>query len=372
MRKLGIIAATILAAGVFGPASAQTITTTVDCARGQKIATALLQGDWRRPLVVNIRGTCNEFVKIDRANVTLRGDPSATIVAPSADGDVVTIDEDGITLENLTLTGGNYGIRQEHAVRVMITNCVIQDTAGNGFHAWVGDTRIVNSTIQRAGGHGVNLARGATAGITGSTIISNKNSGIYAAGNAYVNVAGSNVSGNGTDGVSLQNGSVGTFSRTIISVNGVDRSRSGVGLTVASSQANVGPGNDIANNPQFGVFVYNGSVVTVSGSKIYNNGWDGVIGYLGTSMVLYGNEITGNGAGVGCRVNCTLELNGDTINFNSGVGVHLEQGSKLMLNGAINAPSNFGGGLVCSDKESSVGGDGTFDGPVSNCTDFNN
>ena len=41
MRALGIVAATLLAAGAFGSASAQTITYTVDCAKGQTIAGAL-------------------------------------------------------------------------------------------------------------------------------------------------------------------------------------------------------------------------------------------------------------------------------------------------------------------------------------------
>ena len=41
MRKLGIIAATVLAAGAIGSASAQTITYTVDCSKGQTIWSAI-------------------------------------------------------------------------------------------------------------------------------------------------------------------------------------------------------------------------------------------------------------------------------------------------------------------------------------------
>ena len=65
-------------------------------------------------MVINVRGTCREFVNITRANVTLRGDPAAEIVAPDNAHDLVTISADKVTLENLTLTGGLTGLSQDH------------------------------------------------------------------------------------------------------------------------------------------------------------------------------------------------------------------------------------------------------------------
>ena len=98
-------------------ASAQSNTFTVDCNRGQKIATALKLGDFRKPLVVNVRGTCSEFVTITRDRVTLRGDPAAELVAPTQNTDLVTIEARDVTLENLTLTGGSYGVRNDQGFR---------------------------------------------------------------------------------------------------------------------------------------------------------------------------------------------------------------------------------------------------------------
>ena len=78
MRRIAIATAAVLAAiWALPSASAQSNTFTVDCNRGQKIATALAQGDFRKPLMTNVRGTCREFVSITRDNVTLRGDPAA-------------------------------------------------------------------------------------------------------------------------------------------------------------------------------------------------------------------------------------------------------------------------------------------------------
>jgi hypothetical protein len=364
---------TLISAALLPPATAAPATTVaVDCNRGQTIANAFLQGDPRKALIVNIRGSCKESVVIDRDNVTLRGDPSATIYWPDGSADLVIVNANGLTLQNLTLTGGNFGVRQEHAVRVMITGCTIQDTAGNGIHEWVGDARVVNSTIQRAGGNGVNVMRGGTVAISGSQILDSKNSGIYVTGNAFVSVGSSTISGSAADGVSLQNGSVGTFSNTVISESGRDPTKSGMGLKIIGSRVDVGPGNSIINNPQNGVGVYGGGTAAISNNTISGNIWGGVFGYLGTTLNLYGNVITGNGAGVGCGAHCAMDLNHDEIQNNWAYGVRIEQGSALIINGPVNGTGNGGWGLVCADKESSVGGPGTFNGTVSNCTDFNN
>ena len=143
MRKLGIIAATVLAAGVLWRRSTSAHKPSlpaVDCAKGQTIAGAIARGDERKPLVVNIRGTCNEFVD-DQAseNVTLHGDPTAAINAPNTDADVIFVGANGVTLENLTLTGGYYGVRVNGTFRTIVSNCVIQDTRMDGVRVFSGD-----------------------------------------------------------------------------------------------------------------------------------------------------------------------------------------------------------------------------------------
>jgi len=364
MRKLGIIAATVLAAGMIGSASAQTITYTVDCAKGQTISGAIARGDVHKPLVVNIRGTCNEFVTIRRENVTLHGDPTAAINAPNTDADVIFVGANGVTLENLTLTGGYYGVRVNGTFRTIVSNCVIQDTRMDGVRVFAGDVRVSNSTIQRAGESGAYLTRGGSLGASGSQFLDNASSGIYAIGNSTVSSSGSTFSRNVT-GVLLGTGSEGTFSGTTISGN------SGVGITVASSQANVGGDNVITNNGIWGVWVYSGSMATIYGNTIADNGADGVNGYLGTTIVMNDNQISGNGSfGIACTMNCTMELDRHTLENNAAGGIVIDQGSKLMLIGTIHSTGN-GWGLQCVDKESSVGNVGLLDGTVSDtCTDF--
>jgi hypothetical protein len=368
MRKLAIVAATVLAAGAFASASAQTVTYMVDCARGQTITGAITGGDDRKPLVVNVRGTCNEFVAIRRDNVTLRGDPTASISAPSSEADLITIGANGVLLENLTLTGGRYGIVVDHAFRTNVSNCVMQDASMDGVRVLVGDVRIINnSTIQRAGANGLHVARAASANLVDSRILDSANAGIHANLNSEVAVARSTISGNGT-GVQLGNGSQGTVNNTTISGN------RGVGITVASSQASIGTNNVITNNATWGVRVFSGAMATIYGNRIEDNGWDGVSGDVGATLVMNDNQIRRNGAfGIACRMNCTMENQGDTLENNGAGGMLIEQGSKLRFTEDPTHASGGGWGLQCSDKESSVANVDLFDGTVSkHCTDFNN
>lgn len=370
MRKTGILAATLLGASasvaLAGPPQ-QTNTFTVDCSRNQTISAAIARGDIHKPLVLNIRGTCTEFIRIDRDNVTLHGDPDASINAPNSDGDLITIAADGITLENLTLTGGYFGIRQDAAYRFVITKTTIQDTRSDGIRVFVGDTRISGSTVQRAGGNGVNLTRGGSLGASSTRFLDNASSGIRAYGNSTVSASGGTISGNVT-GVLLEAGSHGSFSGVTISGN------TETGIKVAFSQAIIGNKNIVSSNANFGIWVLNGSSAAIDGNKIEDNGWDGVSGDNGSTLTMRDNEIRRSGAfGIACRTNCTIIDQGDTLENNGAGGILLWQASKLYFNANPTHWSGDGWGLQCTDKESSVAGLELFDGTVSDtCTDFDN
>lgn len=380
MRKLEIVAITMLVSGVLGSASAQTITYTVDCAKGQTIAGAIARGDDRKPLVVNVRGTCNEFVSIKRDNVTLHGDPAASIHAPNNDADLIYIGANGVLLENLTLTGGYHGVRVDGAFRTIVSNCVIQDPRMDGVRVFVGDVRVSNSTIQRAGGSGAYLTRGGSLGTSNSRYLDNVNSGIYATGNATVSASNSTIRGNGSNGVQLDNASQGSFGGSTISGNGTDSGKGGSGISVATGQVSVG-NNAITSNRTDGVLVLAGANAWIDNNTITGNGSNGVFGYLGTTLVLHGNVISGNSqSGVACRAHCTLQVGGATIQNNASEGIVVMLGSKLILEApTTQSMGNGGWGLWCGDKESSVDGvdslsvDGGdfFDGSVSpTCTGY--
>jgi len=376
MRR--IICATALALtaiGVLPSASAQSNIFTVDCNRGQKIATALDQGDVRKPVLIKVRGTCPEFVSITRDKVTLRGDPAAELLAPAQNADLVIIEARGVTLENLTLTGGSYGVRNNQGFSLTIRHCVIQGTSSDGFRGFVGDARLMNTTIRNAGGAGVYLSRGASAGISqNSQIIGNAGAGILAERNSTVIVSASEISGNGSNGVQLQNGSFGSVSSSMIERNGTDDGKPGAGVAVSQSQAGMLNNNTIRYNREDGVIVTAGGIATIDDNAIAENGGHGVNAYLGSLLVLHRNVISENRySGVVGYAHATVQIGGATIRDNrGGAGISMMYGSKLMLEAPATTSHGNVGALWCGDQESSVNDLGLLDagGDTVFCTGY--
>lgn len=375
MRRMILATAVALTAiGALPTASAQSNTFTVDCNRGQKIAKALELGDFRKPVLVNVRGTCLESVTITRDDVTLRGDPAATIMAPDPGVDVVYVRANGVTLENLTLVGGAFGMRIDGAVRAIARKVVIQASASHGVQAFVGDIRFMDCTIEDAGGNGVNVVRGASVVFSqGSDVRNNRGAGIYVEANGIVLVTGSTtISGNGGDGVALENGASGTIRGSTLEKNGVDPSRGGNGLVAGMARAVV-LNSTISDNREHGILIQAGSTAGIDGNTITGNGGTGVFGYLGPTLVLHGNTIAGNaGHGVDCTMHCTLQIGGATIQGNALDGIALNLGSKLLFEAPVtDAAGNGGWGLWCGGAESSVIELPLFNGSVSpSCTDY--
>lgn len=363
------LAALLLFTGALPAATAAPNTITVDCDRGQTIANALMQGDFRKQLVVNIRGTCNGSVRIERENVTLSGDGTATIIATDASTDAVTVVANGANLEGLTLSGGRFGVSSYGVFRLVISDCVIEDTHMDGIRVFAGDTRVIRTTVQRAGANGVYVTRGGSVVASNSQFLNNSESGIYAYGNSTITANNSIFTGNVT-GVLLGTGSQGSFNNNNISSNDV------IGITVASSQARIGGDNTIENNGGTGIWVYHGGLATIFGNTIQGNAWDGVAGDIGTTLVMNQNAIRNNGGfGIACGNNCTMELDQHTgadysLTGNGAGGIVIGRASQLTLIGEVTVDGD-GWGLQCDDKESSVGDAYLFNGTVSpGCTGF--
>jgi len=372
MRKLGIVAATVLAASIpvaFAGPPGQMNTFTVDCNRHQTISDAIARGDDRKPLVVNVRGTCREFVNITRANVTLRGNPDAEIVAPDDGHDLLTVSADKVTLENLTLTGGLTGIAQEHEPTFIARKVVVQDTSGVGVRVRVGDARLIECTVQRSGGVGIDVLRGGSVVVSGgSQILDNVGAGINATRHGLVNLNNSTVMRNGAQGIVLSQGSQG-----FITNESTIAENAGNGIDVLMSQANITGGNTIRDNGGFGIGGH-GSPITIDGNTITGNRNDGVMGYIGTTLVLHGNTISGNsGSGVRSMGNSLVQIGGATIENNMSNGITLVWGAKLILEEPATKVSGSYYALFCADNESSY----TAMAPLNtqgliDCTDFDN
>jgi parallel beta-helix repeat protein len=356
MRRILLAGATILmATGMPGSVSAQTITYTVDCSKGQTISSAIARGDASKPLVIVVRGTCNEYVAILRDDVALRGEPGVggAVNGPGSAAPAILVEGDRAYIEGLTVTGGANGVMFAGPVLASMTNVVVRNPASG--HAVVarggGDVSLSGCTLMQAN-RGLQIARGGAVRVTGNTEIrDNTDSGIFVDSNSTLVVSGSSkILANGGNGIDLENGSQGSIINSEIAGNTH-------GIVVSAAHANIGAGNNIHNNRGQGVLAVDGATAGVTDNTITHNNDGGVFGYLGSTLVLQGNEIAYNGAGVACRADCTMQISGANIHDNATHAVVVMLDSRAIFQAPMTtATPNGWVDLWCGDKKSSVDG----------------
>ncbi len=389
IRMVAIAAASLLG-GL--PAYGQPTNTqvfTVDCARGQTIAKALELGDSRKPMLVVVRGTCNENVAVTRDDVTLKGDPTigGTINGSTATS-AINITADRIVLDRLTINGGVNGVRiggtlsvtiMNSAIRgatqsgvalnnahASINNCTIENS-GTGMLLQAATARLQNNKIRANAGHGVYLNGRSHISSNGNTISSNGSNGIRAEENSNVSSLRDTISSNGADGVLVVKASYASLDQGTVASNGSH------GVYVGFASAGISGGSTISGNQGCGVYG-DFVVLNVTDSTITGNQGCGVTVYLGSSVALGRSVVNGNvGDGLAVRANSTAHIDAATIKNNTGNGIFLQGGSKLVTQPPLASDLNGNGswGLQCTDGESSVESLALLNGLVSpGCTGF--
>lgn len=359
MKSLNRVIGAVLATGMLAPFPAQALTLSVDCNAGKTIAQALTQGDARKPLVLVVKGTCNESVRIVRDDVTLQGDPVAggTVHGPDAGVNTIEILASRATIDNLTVTGGRVGVQVQDSHGAAILNTVIQQTALDGIRIFVGDADVTGCTVQHTGGAGMLVNRGSVLRLATSQVLDNPGIGISTEANSTLAVNGSTISHNGGNGIDLGRGSQGTIGTSTISDNGMNPDKQGNGVSAwGASGAHIGSDNVITGNREAGVLIAGGSTAHIFNNTISGNGGNGVTGYFAATLVMDNGTISNNnGNGVDCSADCSAQIVGATIQGNAGSGINLAFDSTLMLwPPTTDATGNAGMGLYCNDEESSA------------------
>jgi parallel beta-helix repeat protein len=355
------------------PVVAQTQTFTVDCERGQTISKALEQGDLRKPLVLTVRGTCTENVIIKRDDVTLQGQPQtgATVAAANAGANTITVSGARTVMSGLTVTGGAQGIFVLATSNFTITDSVVKGAAYNGISVVDTHVKILRSTIELNGAHGIALSNGGGR-VESNMIRSNVLAGIHIERNAAMTATNNTITANGSNGVELLTNSQATFLGNTVSANGTNPGASlRNGIDVRQSRANILDGNSMTNNVGVGVQVVS-AFAEITNSTITGNGLWGVGGDFASTIDVVGTTISGNGGGgMTLRLNTTARITGATIQNNVGYGLRIRLATKMMLSPpATDATGNTGWGLECQDAESSVNDTTLLIGSITGCTGY--
>ena len=344
----------------------------VDCTQGETISRALTRGNESGPLLVLVRGTCNESVLIDRSDVTLRGESGfdGGIAGPDPAVSTVTVTASRVAIEALTITGGRNGIEAVGAAGLAVRNATVQNTGRTGIVFISGASGVVDGcTIQLNPREGVTIA--GAQGIVVNSVVSQNRGGVVVidGGSARIgfdnllNSAGNTIRQNAANGISVAGGSSASIAMNRISGNGTNPAEPGrSGVSVIESTARIAGGNTISDNAAQGVATRSAGVVigdpafgfptvnTITGNE------GGVSGFLGTSMVIRDAVISGNnGIGLVLSLRSNAQLISSAIENSRGDGVRLTLGSALFVSPPNTSVSgNAGWGLQCTDAESSV------------------
>ena len=303
-------------------------TPVVDCDRGQSLNRALARLDKFEPATVKFKGTCTEYVAINRLdNLTLKGLPGATIQQPATNSSssqlyVLTVTASrGVTLSGFTVhslpsvfssigiergstdvllenvtTEGAWGIVAAQASQVWLTGVDVNITSGfAGISAFdKSDVHIVGGLVHRAANSdyvaGLFVASGHVT-MEGMTIrdmqvgIDIDNSGSVDLVNfdstaSLVDVTIDNPAGTNSNGVFVNNGSSLNLSsaRLLISNAGQPYGfNSGAVFVTNGSTMTAGASLIVTGSRGQGVMVSNNSHAELAGSSITGSGHGGLV-----------------------------------------------------------------------------------------------
>ncbi|HTQ98814.1 MAG TPA: right-handed parallel beta-helix repeat-containing protein [Candidatus Acidoferrum sp.] len=277
------------------PVSAALTTTTVavDCNAGQTITAVLNAQTTATPLIINVSGTCNESVTIDRDDVSLVG-TNASIVAPANSNGVAVRAAYRVTLDTLTITSSLNGVTIGDSPHVAIKNSKISGDFTGVFVTGLSSASIQNTTITPkttpSSATGLVVNGNAAATLATSTISDFVTGvGVYAIGSSsvtlgsYLDASSTTISGNGIGVAILGNSTVMTGNAVIENNgNGVHAFASSTFLVPVAGTATV------RNNQHPGIVLNTGSTAALLNGSTLNisgNG-DSAVQCYGTGYVL--------------------------------------------------------------------------------------
>jgi hypothetical protein len=314
---------------------------TVDCSGATPgafttITAALASLPAAGPNSISVTGTCHENVVMSgRTDLTIFGNPTATVVPGNANGHLLAIfASQRVGIQNITFDGGRGALINDNS-RVDFTSVTIQNSLGIGLTSIDSLVHIADSTVKASTRSGISVG----------------------GGTFYVDsdVTGTTVTNNGRTGISVLTGH--------LILNGGD-------------EVTPGTENVISNNTGVGVAVANSAEADISGDNriIGNQGAFG-LEVIHTSTVIMSDGLIQSNAGIGvhCGETSHCEWAGVTkIDNNLKGGIEITDHSDAYLDGGIDISGNTGTGVLVdlSSLLNSLGGNtinnNTDDGIVLN------
>jgi hypothetical protein len=178
---------------------------TVDCAKGQSVQRAIHRAPAAKPVVVVVKGTCTENIRILRDHVTLEGHKSGgDIIGRDPDEETLFIEgASNISIRSLTIAGDNVGINT-HAAQLQIEKSSISNNGRRGLEIEDNSyVSIVDSVVSNNNGFGIEADQ-SVLDLSGNTHIThNTEGGVEAAALTSLDIEGNIVTVRNNDGFGI-------------------------------------------------------------------------------------------------------------------------------------------------------------------------
>jgi hypothetical protein len=266
-------------------------------------------------LTITIKGTCVEAVDPVPGGVTLQGDlPGDGLEAPTSSSDpVLGISGTGVTLNNLTISGGVNALLGHSGAAFTGNNLAIEGASNADLYLAGARAELTNSTIENSANYGVESGFGAVLFMNGG-LVQNNGWGVDAFNNGVIDLYGGVLVQNNPlgGGIASEGGAIELYSGTV--QNNADGQNAGLYVQHGGNLRIDGATASVANNGWDGVGVFEAATATiVNGANVANNARNGVFLYAGGTASLY---------------------NGSVVQSNTADGIHIEVGNVNVGNGA--------------------------------------
>ena len=337
-------------------------THTVDCNAGETIQS---KADEAQPGdTIEITGTCNENVVVNKDGITLDGRGTVVIDGNGADAPVISINgHQNVIIKGLTVQNGLHGIRLADSAVAWLEDVIAQGSRfKSGYDSGAGIVAYTSSTVALTGaavakdnaGNGIGADTGGSVVVLGNFVVE---------GNRLPPVR-LEANGNGGHGISIwANSSLSIFGADTATFN--DNAGSGVHVSDGSA-ATLSGGVINGNGGYAGLWVTRGATVVAYNLTIENNALRGIGVYKSSFLDLYTSRVAGGHDPHGIEVSSgsVAELDGVTSTGNTGDGIAVISDSHVDLErGTIT--NNGGRGILAHRdayveiEDSTITGNGT-------------
>ncbi len=247
-------------------------------------------------------GTYVESLVIN-APVSLRPAGSGEVLlAPETDEPVIAVmDTEAVTIEGLSITGGEYGILVTRSQDVTIRDNIVSDSRLVGIKVRLGAADILDNTVFHAqppygmGIHVTNTTQWPTSRVIGNLVFGHTRSGIYTNMTGMIEVIDNVVTDNGQHGIAITEMSHADVFGNVV----VDNTLTGIQLldmSIAHICDNiVSDTRGSSEAPQIrqgnGIIIDYHSEATLSGNTIQGSAQHGVSILFGSTALLHENSI---------------------------------------------------------------------------------